>query len=166
MVGYTNAGKSSLFNVLCQKAHPSGKPQVEADDRLFQTLDTTTRKIELGPGCEILISDTVGFIQKLPHHLVAAFKSTLEEAAQADLLLHVIDISDPQNLEKLLVVEEVLRDLGAPEDKIIRVYNKIDKLPTPPADSNAIYISARQGSGIPALLNIVQRRLDDGYISI
>ena len=93
LVGYTNAGKSSLFNMLCQKAHHSGQDQAEADQRLFQTLDTTTRRIRFADGREALLSDTVGFIQDLPPHLIAAFRSTLEKRL-ADVILHVIDVSD------------------------------------------------------------------------
>ncbi|MDD3852499.1 MAG: GTPase HflX [Syntrophomonadaceae bacterium] len=95
IVGYTNAGKSTLFNQLCNMAHFSGANQVEADSRMFQTLDTTTRKIKLPSAMEVLITDTVGFIQQLPHHLVAAFRSTLQEATDADLILPVVDGSDP-----------------------------------------------------------------------
>ncbi len=160
LVGYTNAGKSSLFNIICQNAHRSGNIQVEADDRLFQTLDTTTRKIALPSGREVLITDTVGFIQNLPHHLVAAFRSTLEETVDADILLHVVDVSDPDYLDKLLVVEKVLQELGADPDQILTVFNKTDMVDCIPGHEAAgSFVSAKTGSGIKALLDKVETRL-------
>ncbi|MDD3270463.1 MAG: GTPase HflX [Syntrophomonadaceae bacterium] len=159
LVGYTNAGKSSLFNTLCQMAHKSGTVQVEADQRLFQTLDTTTRKIRLNPQREVLITDTVGFIQNLPHHLVAAFRSTLEEAVETDLLLHVVDISDPAYMDKMGVVEKVLEELGAEKEKIITVFNKADLLAADGTMEGSRYISARTGLGIDKLLNELDTKL-------
>lgn len=153
LVGYTNAGKSSLFNALCQKAHNSGTGQVEADSRLFQTLDTTTRRISMKPGLEFLITDTVGFIQDLPPHLVAAFRSTLEEAVHADILLHVVDVSDPDYLEKMLVVEQVLESLGADKKDILVVFNKVDLLPDGAAAGGSFKVSARTGQGVDRLIN-------------
>jgi len=158
LVGYTNAGKSSLFNALCQRASRKGQSQVEADDRLFQTLDTTTRRIQLEGVGDALITDTVGFIRKLPHHLVQAFRSTLEEAVGADLLLNVVDLSDPDYLEKLEVVEELLLELGAERERIITVFNKVDKCPGLQG-SDGVYISARSGQGLPELFQIISSRL-------
>lgn len=158
LVGYTNAGKSSLFNAICKITHSSGHDQVQADDRLFQTLDTTTRKIKTSSGAEFLITDTVGFIQNLPHHLVAAFRSTLEEAVEADLLLHVVDASDPDYMEKMQVVQEVLDELGAEQDKIITVLNKADLIS--PAESETdpgIFISARTGKGLVDLIEKLEK---------
>lgn len=153
LVGYTNAGKSSLFNLLCQAMHSSGSEQVEADDRLFQTLDTTTRKIKIRGERQVLITDTVGFIQNLPHHLIAAFRSTLEEAVYADILLHVIDVSDSEYLGKIETVEEVLEDLGADKSKILPVYNKIDLLSELPEENGrGVYISAKTGQGLDDLI--------------
>lgn len=153
LVGYTNAGKSSLFNTLCQTTHRSRTAQVKTDQQLFQTLDTTIRKISWADQKEILLTDTVGFIQNLPHHLVAAFRSTLEEVIEADLLLHVVDISDPDAADKIDVVEKVLWELGADSDKIVTVFNKSDLLNNPPDNSGpALYVSARTGQGIDALL--------------
>ena len=106
IVGYTNAGKSTLLNRLTGAAIP-------ANDRLFDTLDTTTRTLEISDTCTVLISDTVGFIRKLPHHLVEAFKATLEELEYADLLLHVIDASNPEWRDQTAVVEDLIRELGA-----------------------------------------------------
>ena len=160
LVGYTNAGKSSLFNALCKTAHRRGSQPVEADERLFQTLDTTTRKIGLPVGTEALITDTVGFIQNLPHHLVAAFRSTLEEAIDADILLHVVDIAGVDSLEKEQVVEKVLQELGAAPEKIMTVYNKTDLLDFETGgDSGRIFVSARTGAGIRELLAALERKL-------
>jgi len=155
LVGYTNAGKSTLLNALCTMAHKSGTNQVEADSRLFQTLDTTTRRIELSRGEQLLITDTVGFIQKLPHDLVAAFHSTLEEAVDADLLLHVVDASDENYLEKIRIVEDVLTDLGADKERILTVFNKIDLLADVPYSTGAICVSAKNGIGMKELLDTV-----------
>jgi GTP-binding protein HflX len=121
LVGYTNAGKSSILRGI------SGT-EVFVEDRLFATLDPTTRAIEVGEGAEVLLTDTVGFIRKLPHHLVASFRATLEEAAEADVLLHTIDASHPQWEEQMEVVTEVLADLGLAERPTVLVFNKIDRL--------------------------------------
>ena len=159
LVGYTNAGKSSLFNLLCEKSHVSKAKQVKAHNMLFQTLDTTTRKITLDKGTEFLLSDTVGFIKNLPHHLVAAFKSTLEEAITADLLINVVDVSEENYMEKILVVEDVLEDLGADLDKVVTVLNKADLLGDIPAGGEKIYISAKTGLGLEALLTKIEGKL-------
>lgn len=160
LVGYTNAGKSSLFNMLCQKAHSSGQSQTEADERLFQTLDTTTRKIKLAAGHEILISDTVGFIQDLPPHLIAAFRSTLEEAVGADVILHIIDAADEAYFEKVDVVSRVLEELGADREQVYMVFNKIDKAPQiEPVNGGVPRISALTGQGIADLLVFLDQLL-------
>lgn len=155
LVGYTNAGKSSLFNRLCTMAHRSGQAQVETDVRLFQTLDTTTRKIKLPSGKEVLLSDSVGFIQNLPHHLVAAFRSTLEEVIEADLLIHVVDVSDPNYIDKIQVVEKVLDDLGADPAKIFTVFNKADKLDIIPMPG--CFVSAHTGEGIEQFMKQIEQ---------
>jgi GTPase len=121
LVGYTNAGKSSILRAM------SGT-DVFVEDRLFATLDPTTRAIEVGEGSEVLLTDTVGFIRKLPHHLVASFRATLEEAGEADVLLHVIDASHPQWEEQKEVVEGVLADLGLRDHPTVLVFNKVDRL--------------------------------------
>lgn len=159
LLGYTNAGKSSLFNALCKIGHSSGSEQVEANNRLFQTLDTTIRKIRLGPGEEILISDTVGFIQDLPPNLVAAFRSTLEEVLEADLLLHVVDISDPDYLDKIDIVDGVLEDLGADRERVLRVFNKIDLIKKDTYGPEKHYVSARYGTGIRELLTTIRSKV-------
>lgn len=166
LVGYTNAGKSSLFNALCRMGHSSGQDQAEADSRLFQTLETTTRKIRLPHHPGFLITDTVGFIQNLPHHLVQAFKSTLEEAARADLLLHVIDLSDPQYIEKMAIVEKVLAELGADPDKIIQAFTKADLLAESGSAFGALKVSSRTGEGLSQLLEAIMRRLDDAELEV
>jgi len=161
LVGYTNAGKSTLFNTICRSSHRSGAMQVEADDRLFQTLDTTIRKVYLPSRREILLTDTVGFIQNLPHHLMAAFRSTLEEAVDADLLLHVVDASDPNVFDKIAVVEDVLKDLGADEERILTVFNKADQMDdAPPPGKRGFIISALTGQGIDALLDRLELLFD------
>lgn len=130
LVGYTNAGKSSLLRGL------SGANEVFVEDRLFATLDTLTREVDLGEGMKVVLTDTVGFIRKLPHHLVASFRATLDEVREADLLLHVIDAAHPTWDEQVAVVEEVLGDLGAADRPVLHVFNKIDLLP--PADLAAL----------------------------
>lgn len=163
LVGYTNAGKSTLFNALLKAGHREGGSQsVGADSRLFQTLDTTTRKLRLASGHEILVSDTVGFIQNLPYHLVAAFRSTLAETAEADLLLHVVDYADPFCLDKIEVVRDILTGLGASEERMILVFNKIDLLAGPVLQfgtGERVSVSALDGQGLDRLLEVLERRL-------
>lgn len=157
LVGYTNAGKSTILNFLSDAG-------VLAEDKLFATLDTTTRKVELPGGSEILLTDTVGFIQKLPHHLVQAFRATLEELQFADILLHVVDASDPNRAEHMQVVYQTLRELGCEDTPIITVFNKMDReieLPLP-MDARAreiVQVSAAQGDGMEMLLATVERLL-------
>lgn len=153
LVGYTNAGKSSLLNAV------SGAG-VLAEDKLFATLDPVVRQVELTSGVPVLFSDTVGFISKLPHDLVDAFRSTLEEVKEADLVLHIIDASSPELKAQKAVVEDVLASLGALDTPRIDVYNKIDKLtekPTP-RDGTA-YISASSSEGIKELMQMVEQKL-------
>lgn len=125
LVGYTNAGKSSILRAL------SGEHQIFVEDRLFATLDTLTREVELGEGYRARVTDTVGFIRKLPHHLVASFRATLEEAREGDVLLHVVDASHPDWEEQMEVVDRVLADLGLADRPMIPVFNKIDRLADP-----------------------------------
>jgi GTP-binding protein HflX len=152
IVGYTNAGKSTLLNALTGAA-------VLAEDKLFATLDPTTRRLRLPTNQNVLLTDTVGFIKKLPHGLVEAFKATLEEVVQADLLLHVVDTSHPQAEEHILAVNTVLAEIGAAEKPVLMIFNKIDQANGSGAVNrlrehfaNAVAISARTGAGIPVLL--------------
>ena len=157
IVGYTNAGKSTLLNAITGSGIP-------ANDRLFDTLDTTTRLLTVSDTLDVVISDTVGFIRKLPHQLVEAFKATLEELEYADLLLHVIDASNPEWREQAHIVDELIRELGAEQIPCIRVYNKCDVAFTAQQEreADAVYISAKTGEGIPALLSAVDKKLDKG----
>ena len=156
LVGYTNAGKSTLLNCLTGDS-------IQTGDRLFDTLDTTTRRLDLEEAGTALLSDTVGFIRKLPTELVDAFKATLEELSYADILLHVIDISNPDWTEQAEVVDDLIRRLGAAETPCIRVYNKCDKyFGRLPAGENEICISARTGEGSAALLHAIGLHLGAG----
>ncbi len=158
LVGYTNAGKSSLLNALAHAALPVA-------DKLFVTLDPTVRKVIVPGGRVILLSDTVGFIRKLPHQLVAAFKATLEEVRASDLLLHVIDISHPDWQNQAQAVTAVLEELGAGAKPLINVYNKIDKLPSPEGVAflarrpGSVVTSARTGTGLADLKRTIAETL-------
>ena len=156
IVGYTNAGKSTLLNKLTGAAIP-------ANNRLFDTLDTTTRTLEISDTCKVLISDTVGFISKLPHQLVDAFKATLEELTFADLLLHVIDASDPNWREQADVVDKLVVELGAAGTPRLEVFNKCDKLDGDilPHGEDIVSISARTGAGVDRLLAAIENRLGE-----
>ena len=154
IVGYTNAGKSTLLNTLTGAG-------ILAEDKLFATLDPTTRSLVLSKGQEILLTDTVGFIKKLPHHLIEAFKSTLEEAKYADLILHVVDVSSPQMDAQMYTVYETLSNLGVKDKPVITVFNKQDKLERVPVirDFKADYtvqISAKTGSGLEELTKTIE----------
>ena len=149
IVGYTNAGKSTLLNTLTGA-------EIPANDRLFDTLDTTTRRLQLDEAQEVLLSDTVGFIRKLPTHLVEAFKATLEELKYADVLLHVIDISSPDMRTQIEVVEELINQLGAGATPCIRVYNKCDRyLGELPHGENTVCLSAKTGEGTSELVRAI-----------
>lgn len=164
IVGYTNAGKSTLLNRLTDA-------EILAEDKLFATLDPTTRGLNLPGGQKILLTDTVGFIRKLPHHLIEAFKSTLEEAKYSDIILHVVDSSNPQMDMQMHVVYETLRDLGVCDKIMVTLFNKLDQ-----ADSSAIRkdlssdyqvgISAKTGQGIDELLNLLETILRNQKIYV
>lgn len=155
LVGYTNAGKSTLLNQLTDAGIP-------ANNRLFDTLDTTTRKLKVSDHLEVLLSDTVGFIAKLPHHLVEAFKATLEELQYADLLLHVIDASDPQREAHISVVDRLIDQLAKPGVPVIRCYNKVDLLDDMsnfPIGEKNVPMCARNGIGMDELLTRIEQTL-------
>ena len=157
IVGYTNAGKSSLLNKLTGS-------EVLAEDKLFATLDPTTRVLELSGQQQILVTDTVGFIRKLPHHLIDAFRSTLEEAKYADIILHVVDASNPQMDKQMYIVYDTLRNLEVEGKKIITAFNKTDRIgqPEPLHDFRAertVHISAKYGDGLEDLKNILEEIL-------
>ena len=156
LVGYTNAGKSTLLNCLTGSDIP-------ANDRLFDTLDTTTRRLRLDETQEVLLSDTVGFIRKLPTHLIEAFKATLEELSYADVLLHVIDISNPEWEAQARVVDGLISQLGASETPCLRVFNKCDAyIGILPHGDDIVCISARSGEGADALVSKLLEMLDRG----
>ena len=156
LVGYTNAGKSTLLNCLTGSSIP-------ANDRLFDTLDTTTRRLRIDEVQEVLLSDTVGFIRKLPTHLIEAFKATLEELSYADALLHVIDLSNPEWETQAEIVDGLIRQLGAEATPCIRVYNKCDRyFGILPHGENTVCISAKSGEGTAELLRALSELLDRG----
>ncbi len=167
LVGYTNAGKSTLLNQLCGS-------DVLVQDKLFATLDPTTRKLDLPNGQPILVTDTVGFIRKLPHHLVAAFRATLEEIRQADLLLHVVDSSHPYKEDQISAVLEVLKNLEVLEKPILTVWNKIDKLPDENLSPDrlvkqhepGVAISAQNKVGLDNLFTALARHFDQRWKTI
>lgn len=163
IVGYTNAGKSTLLNVLTGAG-------VLSEDKLFATLDPTTRVLELEDGQQILLTDTVGFIRKLPHHLVEAFKSTLEEAKYADYIIHVVDASNPQAEQQMQVVYETLKELGASGKKIITLMNKQDLASENDLrDRNAdrvLKCSAKTGEGLSELKDVLSRMLSEEQIYV
>ena len=154
IVGYTNAGKSTLLNQLTGAGIP-------ANNRLFDTLDTTSRQLTVSDNLDVILSDTVGFIAKLPHHLVDAFRATLEELEYADLLLHVIDASDPNREEHIEVVDRLISKLAKPGTKVLRCYNKADLVdPTEiPIGEDVVAISAKRGYGMPELLKAIENAL-------
>ena len=158
IVGYTNAGKSTLLNLLTDAG-------IEANDRLFDTLDPTTRKKRISETQEILLSDAVGFIRKLPHHLISAFKATLEELSYADLLLHVVDVSDPDWELHAQTVDKVIVQLGAQEIPRVMVYNKIDRCENLPyLSQDSVLLSAKTGQGETELLAAIKKRSDAASI--
>lgn len=163
LVGYTNVGKSTLLNALSQA-------DVYVEDRLFATLDATTRKVFLDNDHSCLITDTVGFIRKLPHHLVASFRSTLEEVREADILLHVVDLSSPIFMEQMEAVEKVLRELNALKDARIVVFNKVDRVSDEALITsmrhqfpNSVFISAGRRIGLDRLKQAIKDEIDHAF---
>ena len=164
IVGYTNAGKSTLLNHMTQAG-------VLEEDKLFATLDPTSRNYKLPNGQEIILTDTVGFIRKLPHHLIDAFRSTLEEAKFADIILHVVDISNPQADLHILTVYDTLRELGVKDKPVVTLFNKIDKVDELPAvkdfqADHTLYISAKQETGFEKITDILAEIINQSRIYI
>jgi GTP-binding protein HflX len=164
LVGYTNAGKSTLFNLLTEA-------DILAEDKLFATLDSTTRALQVDSNAKLLISDTVGFIRKLPPHLVASFKSTLNEVRDADIILHLIDITHPYFEEHLEVVDQTLKSLDSDEKSKIRIFNKVDILKDKSRleyvqhkYDNAVIISAARGINIEKLMNMINGVIEESHV--
>ena len=157
LVGYTNAGKSTILNLLTDAGIP-------ANNRLFDTLDTTTRQLAVSDTLTVLLSDTVGFISKLPHHLVEAFKATLEELQYADILIHVIDASDPEREDHIRVVERLIAQLAGEDVPVVSCYNKCDLVEDDdlPRQRDAVWISAKENTGIDKLLSAIEEGLNLG----
>jgi GTP-binding protein HflX len=164
IAGYTNAGKSTLFNLLTRS-------NVFAEDKLFATLDSTTRALDLDDNYKLLISDTVGFIRKLPAHLVASFKSTLNEVRDADIILHVIDMSHPYYEDHIKVVEETLKEFGSLEKRVIKVFNKVDLISDKSliefvknSYKESVLVSASKGINISSLKSMLKNILNENVI--
>lgn len=168
LVGYTNAGKSTMMNQMLAIYGGPEEKQVMEKDMLFATLETTVRNIRIDKNRQILLSDTVGFINHLPHGLVKAFRSTLEEACEADLILNIIDASDPHHRQHIRVTQDTLKELDIGDVPMIYVYNKADKcmeeaLPVIRGEDK-IYLSAKSGAGLPELIQMIFKKLRSGYL--
>ncbi len=165
LVGYTNTGKSSLMNALVRKYNPGSGKEVLAKDMLFATLETSVRSIELPDRRSFLLTDTVGFVSQLPHHLIKAFRSTLEEVTESDLLLHIVDCSDPEYKQRVEVTNDTLRELGAGEIPTLFVYNKADLADRdyPRIEDGNVYVSARKERGMEELIRLVSERVFTDY---
>lgn len=168
LVGYTNAGKSTILNSFVDMSSSDNSKKVLEEDMLFATLETSVRKVKLKDGKEFLLSDTVGFIRELPHSLVKAFRSTLEEVKNADLLLHVIDYSDEDYDENIKVTNDTLKEIGADNIPVVYVFNKCDKVSNcklPYIDGNKVYISARNNIGVDQLIKVISDKIFSSYIT-
>lgn len=165
LVGYTNAGKSSIMNSMIDIFKDSEEKKVFEKDMLFATLETSIRSIKLDDNKKILLSDTVGFVSNLPHNLIKAFRSTLEEVCQADLLLHVVDISNPDYKHHLKVTNETLKEIGAESVPMIYVYNKIDLVDDYLIEKNGVFISAKKNLGIDKLVETIATKVFNNYIN-
>jgi GTP-binding protein HflX len=161
LVGYTNAGKSTIMNAMLRRSHQSFNKQVFEKDMLFATLDTSVRKIKLSNHQPFLLSDTVGFVDKLPHHLVKAFRSTLEEAATADLLIHVVDYSSSHYQKLINVTNQTLKEIGIDNVPVIYAYNKADlvDMEIPTLKDESLYLSAKQEVGMNELAAMISERI-------
>lgn len=167
IVGYTNAGKSTIMNETLRKIGQHDDKQVFEKDMLFATLETSVRQIDLEDNKRFLLTDTVGFVSKLPHHLVKAFRSTLEEARDSDLLLHVVDVSNEEYRFMMQVTEETLKAIGVEDVPTIYVYNKSDKadLRYPVVSGDNIWISAKQDQGLDELINMIRQEIFSNYVT-
>lgn len=165
LVGYTNAGKSSIMNSMIDTFKDSEEKKVFEKDMLFATLETSIRSIKLDDNKKFLLSDTVGFVSNLPHNLIKAFRSTLEEVCEADLLLHVVDISNPDYKHHLKVTNDTLKEIGAESVPMIYVYNKIDLVDDYLTDKNGVYISAKKNLGIDKLVETISTKVFNNYIN-
>lgn len=165
LVGYTNAGKSSIMNSMIDTFKDSEEKKVFEKDMLFATLETSIRSIKLDDNKKFLLSDTVGFVSNLPHNLIKAFRSTLEEVCEADLLLHVVDISNPDYKHHLKVTNDTLKEIGAESVPMIYVYNKIDLVDDYLTDKNGVYISAKKNLGIYKLVETISTKVFNNYIN-
>lgn len=168
LVGYTNAGKSTLLNTLVDLSLSDESKKVYEEDMLFATLETSIRKIKIKDGKEFLLSDTVGFIRELPHMLIKAFRSTLDEVKNSDLLLHVVDFSDEDYEENIRVTNSTLKEIGADNIPVIYVFNKCDKVndtKLPYVDGNKVYISAKNNIGINELINVISNNIFKEYVT-
>ncbi|MDF2719183.1 MAG: hflX [Paenibacillus sp.] len=166
LVGYTNAGKSSMMNALMETYNPTSHKQVLAKDMLFATLETSVRSIRLPDNKSFLLTDTVGFVRNLPHHLIKAFRSTLEEVAESDLLVHVVDYSNPEYEQLIAVTNQTLKELGADHIPVVYAYNKTELTGSewPENEQDIVYVSARQKIGIDELVARIRERIFDDYI--
>ncbi|MFC4410461.1 GTPase HflX [Chungangia koreensis] len=168
IVGYTNAGKSTLMNQLLAKLYQDKSKSVFEKNMLFATLETSVRHIKLPNKKEFLLTDTVGFVSRLPHHLVKAFRSTLEEAREADLLLHVVDVSNEEYRFMMDVTNETLQEVGVKNVPTVTVFNKSDEAGVryPQMSGDSIWISAKEGAGLDELLTIIQQRVFGDYVTV
>ncbi|MDQ0062200.1 GTPase HflX [Paenibacillus harenae] len=166
LVGYTNAGKSSLMNKLLDAFMPESNKQVFAKDMLFATLETSVRSIELPDNKSFLLTDTVGFVSQLPHYLVKAFRSTLEEVAEADLLIQVVDYSNEEYKRLINVTNSTLKELGADHIPMIFAYNKTDLTnePYPQVNDDKVYMSVKEGAGLDELVTLTKKRIFQDYV--
>jgi len=166
LVGYTNAGKSTIMNAMVELFHPAGNKQVFEKDMLFATLETSVRNIQLPDAKSFLLTDTVGFVDKLPHHLVKAFRSTLEEVAESDLLIHVVDYSNPNHKQMMDITEQTLKAIGVENIPTIYAFNKADmlKMEIPSVFTNGVYLSAKQRIGIKDLVEMIRKQIFTNYV--
>lgn len=166
LVGYTNAGKSTIMNALIESFDPANDKKVFEKDMLFATLETSVRNIQLPDHKSFLLTDTVGFVSKLPHHLIKAFRSTLEEVAEADLLIHVIDYSNPQHEQLTQITEHTLQEIGITDIPTLFAYNKCDRIDCdiPRVEDNNVYLAAKSRVGITELVNMIRGHIFKDYM--